>query len=148
LRTLPEAAHLGLVLPRFLARQPYGKGSDAAEAFPFQELSDAAPHESYLWGNGAFVCGFLLADAFRAESWDLSASGAGDMDDLPVYKFSQDGEIQIKPCAEVWLSERAGDRIASLGLMPLLSFKGRGAVRLASIQSVALPAQPLALRRS
>jgi type VI secretion system protein ImpC len=148
LRTLPEAAHLGLVLPRFLVRQPYGKGSDVVEAFPFEEFSGAAPHESYLWGNGAFVCGFLLADAFRAECWDLSGSGAGDLDDLPVYKFSRDGETLVQPCAEVWLSERAGDRIASQWLMPLLSFKGRGAVRLASIQSVALPVQPLALRRS
>ena len=33
-----EAAHLGLAMPRFLLRQPYGKGSDAIESFPFEEM--------------------------------------------------------------------------------------------------------------
>jgi len=143
---LPEAAHLGLALPRVLLRQPYGKGSDPVEAFPFEELPGYASHESYLWGNGAFVCAFLLADAFRAEGWDLTASGSGELADLPVHKFTQDGETQVKPCAEVWLTERAGERILGQGLMPLLSIKGRGAVRLANMQSVAQPARPLSLR--
>jgi type VI secretion system protein ImpC len=147
LRSLPEAAHLGLVLPRVLSRQPYGKGSDVVEAFGFEELSGDGPHESYLWGNGAFVCGFVLAEAFRAEGWEMTATRAGEMDDLPVHKFSKDGETQVKPCAEAWLSERVGDRIGEQGVMALLSVKGRGAVRLAELRSVALPAQPLALRR-
>ena len=38
LRKLPEAGFIGLGLPRFLLRQPYGKGSDPIEAFPFEEL--------------------------------------------------------------------------------------------------------------
>jgi type VI secretion system protein ImpC len=147
LRSLPEAAHLGLVLPRVLSRQPYGKGSDVVDAFAFEELSGEGQHESYLWGNGAFICGFVAAEAFRAEGWDLTATGAGEVEDLPVYRFSKDGEMQIKPCAEVWLSELVGDRIGDQGLMALLSVKGRGAVRLANLRSVAFPAQPLALRR-
>ena len=147
LRSLPEAAHLGLVLPRVLSRQPYGKGSDGVEAFDFEELSGEGRHESYLWGNGAFICGYVLAEAFRAEGWELTATGAGEVDELPVYKFSKDGEIQVKPCAEVWLSERVGVRIGDQGLMALLSVRGRGAVRLANLRSLAFPAQPLALRR-
>jgi predicted component of type VI protein secretion system len=147
LRSLPEAAHLGLVMPRVLSRQPYGKGSDVAEAFDFEELTGDGRHESYLWGNGAFICGFILADAFRAEGWELSPGHAGGVDDLPVCRITKDGETGIKPCAEAWLSERAGDRIGNAGLMALLSVKGRAAVRLANLQSLALPAQPLALRR-
>jgi type VI secretion system protein ImpC len=148
LRQLPEASHLGLALPRVLMRQPYGKKNDPIDAFPFEELGMAPAHDSYLWGNPAFICGFLLAEAFRAEGWDLTASGSGELDDLPVYKFIQDGEVTVKPCAEVWLSERAGDRILAQGLMPLLSIKGRGAVRLANMQSVAHPPKPLFLRRA
>jgi predicted component of type VI protein secretion system len=148
LRALPEATHLGLTLPRVLMRQPYGKGSDEVEVFAFEELVGEDSHDSYLWGCGAFVCGFLLADAFRAEGWDMTVGGAGELDDLPVYRFSKDGETQIKPCAEVWLSERVGDRISSQGLMALLSIKGRGAVRLVNAQSVAASAQSLALRTS
>jgi type VI secretion system protein ImpC len=148
LRALPEATHLGLVLPRVLLRQPYGKGSDAVERFPFEELSGEAAHESFLWGGGAIVCGWLLAAAFRAEGWAFTASGSGELEELPVYKFTQDGETVVKPCAEVWLTDRAGERILEQGLMPLLSIKGRGAVRLANVQSVAAPLQPLFLRQA
>ena len=146
LRGLPEARHLGLVLPQVLLRQPYGKGSDRIETFPFEEMGSGAMHESFLWGNGAFVAGHLLADLFRAEGWEMTASGPGELDDLPVFKFAEDGETKVKPCAEVWLSERTGERILDQGLMPLLSIKGRGAVRLAGLQSVAQPAAALSIR--
>ena len=146
LRGLPEARHLGLVLPRVLLRQPYGKGSDPIDTFPFEEMAGGARHESFLWGNGAFVAGHLLADMFRAEGWEMTPGGPGELDELPVFKFVEDGETRVKPCAEVWLSERTGERILELGLMPLLSIKGRGAVRLAGLQSVAQPATALSIR--
>jgi len=146
LRALPEARHLGLVLPRVLLRQPYGKGSDPVDTFSFEEMAGGALHESFLWGNGAFVASHLLADMFRDEGWEMTGSGPGELDDLPVFKVAEDGETKVKPCAEVWLSERTGERILELGLMPLLSIKGRGAVRLASLQSVALPVTELSIR--
>jgi len=136
LRELPEASCLGLALPRFLARQPYGKQSDSIDAFPFEELSDGSAHESFLWGNPAVLCGFVIADAFQAEGWEMQVTGSGEVGDLPVYKFKDDGETKVKPCAEAWLSERAGEAIQSQGLMPLLSIKGRDAVRLACLQSI------------
>ena len=146
LRALPEAAYLGLALPRVLLRQPYGKGSDPLESFPFEELPGNLPHGSFLWSDGAIVCGCLLAEAFRAEGWEMAASGSGELGDLPVYKFSADGEMSVKPCAEAWLTDRAGEHILDCGLMPILSIKGRGAVRLASLQSVAMSSQRLFLR--
>ena len=92
LRELPEAAFLGLALPRFLLRQPYGKESDPLESFPFEELPNVSSHESYLWGNPALLCGYLLADAFQAEGWKMTSSGYGEVADLPVHKFCQDTE--------------------------------------------------------
>jgi predicted component of type VI protein secretion system len=108
-------------------------------------MAGGAMHESFLWGNGAFVAGHLLADLFRAEGWEMAASGPGELDDLPVFKFAEDGEAKVKPCGEAWLSERTGERILELGVMPLLSIKGRGAVRLAGLQSVAQPATALSI---
>jgi type VI secretion system protein ImpC len=146
LRALPEASHLGLTLPRVLMRQPYGKGSDPIDRLSFEELAGESAHESFLWGNSAFVCGYLLADAFRAEGWSMETGGYGELDGLPIYKFASDGETTVKPCAEAWLTERAGERILGHGLIPILSIKGRGAVRVAGLQSVALPPKPLELR--
>lgn len=144
LRELPEAAFLGLALPRFLLRQPYGKESDPIDSFSFEELPSASSHEAYLWGNAAIVCGHLLAEAFQADGWEMRPSGYGELGDLPVHRFKQDGEIRVTPCAEAWLSERAGEAILETGIMPVLSVKNRDAVRLVNLQSLRTPSAPLA----
>jgi len=51
LRRLPEARYLGLALPRFLIRLPYGKDTETTELFDFEEIPDAAAHDDYLWAN-------------------------------------------------------------------------------------------------
>jgi type VI secretion system protein ImpC len=144
LRKLPEAAFVGLALPRFLLRQPYGKESDPIDAFPFEELSANPSHESYLWGNASILCGYILAAAFQAEGWEMKASGYGEVGELPVYTFEEDGETKAKPCGEAWLNERAGSVMIGKGLMPVLSIRGRDAVRVAAIQSLAGGALPIA----
>jgi type VI secretion system protein ImpC len=136
LRTLPEAGYLGLALPRFLLRQPYGKESDPIDAFPFEELLPDAPHESYLWGNPGVACAQLLVAAFQADGWEMQPGGYGEIEELPVHHYEADGETLVKPCAEAWLSDRAGERILGAGLIPLLSLKGRDAVRVANLQSI------------
>ena len=71
LRRMSEAAYLGLLMPRFLLRQPYGTGSDPIETFPFEEMLPQPEHESYLWGSSAILCGYLLADAFATDGSEL-----------------------------------------------------------------------------
>ncbi len=52
--------------------------------------------------------------------------------DLPiVFERTDDGETRTKPCAEVLLGRRAADRIEQAGLMPILSVRDQGIVRLA-----------------
>jgi predicted component of type VI protein secretion system len=93
-------------------------------------------HEGYLWGNPAWLCGHLLASAFQAEGWELEIGEPGDIEELPVHKFEHEGEKQVKPCAEAWLSDRAGERIRSKGLIPVLSIKHRDAVRVLTLQGL------------
>jgi type VI secretion system protein ImpC len=146
LRRVPESAHLGLAMPRFLLRQPYGKVSDAIESFPFEELPVKPEHESYLWGNPAFLCGYLLAEEFAAQGPDMEIDGGGgEVSGLPIHTFTSAGETQVKPCAEAWLSERAADAILSHGIMPVLSVHGRDAVQLLTLRAISDPPIPLAL---
>jgi type VI secretion system protein ImpC len=145
LRRMPEAVHLGLAMPRFLLRQPYGKGSDTIDAFPFEEIPVKPEHESYLWGNPAFLCGHLLADQFESSDSDQELRGGGEVSGLPIHKFTSDGETQVKPCAEAWLSERAAEAILSHGIMPVLSVHGRDAVQLLTLRALSDPPRPLAV---
>jgi type VI secretion system protein ImpC len=144
LRRLPEAAYLGLALPRFLLRLPYGKETSPVEAFDFEELPGGTPHEGYLWGNPATLCAGLLGEAFGRDGWGLRPGGPQEVDGLPVHVYRAEGESRATPCAEAVLVERAAEAIRDRGLMPLRSVRGRDAVRLAGFVSLADPPAPLA----
>jgi type VI secretion system protein ImpC len=147
LRRMPEAVHLGLAMPRFLLRQPYGKGSDTIEAFPFEEMSTIPAHESYLWGNPSLLFGHLLAEAYADQGSEMEVDdGGGEVRGLPIHKFTRDGETHVKPCAEAWLSERAAAAILSHGIMPVLSVRGRDAAQLLTLRAISNPPAPLAIR--
>ena len=91
LRSAAEAAHIGLALPRFVLRLPYGKDTDPIEAFPFEEMPDAPSHEQYLWGNPAFPCALLLAQSFAEDGWQMRQGRHLGIDHLPLHVFKADG---------------------------------------------------------
>ena len=139
--SFPSAAYVGLALPRFLLRLPYGKETDPTEEFDFEELSAddsiSARHESYLWANPAFAVTYLLAKGFSKNGWDFRPSDALEIEGLPLHIFERNGESEIKPCAEVLLTVRAAKEIIDRGLMPLLSMKDSDTIRLGMFQSIA-----------
>jgi len=136
LRTGPVASCVGLALPRFLLRLPYGSRSDPIEAFRLEEQPPGPEHESFLWGNPAFACAAVMARVLQA---DGVPPDAGDITGLPAFVSIADDEPRLQPCAEVCLSERALDAMLARGIMPLVSFKDRDAVRLVRLQSIADP---------
>lgn len=148
LRQLPEASYLGLALPGFLLRLPYGKETESIERFGFEEAGEIPAHGDYLWANPAFACAYLLAEAFTQDGWHMRPGIVREIEGLPLHTYQKDGESLIQPCTEALLSERAAERLLDHGLMPLLSFQGRDVIRLARFQSLASPLKPLAGRWS
>ncbi|MHC5060823.1 MAG: type VI secretion system contractile sheath domain-containing protein [Planctomycetota bacterium] len=142
-RSSPEAAFVGLVLPRFLLRLPYGKETEPIDRFDFEEITSAVNHEEYLWGNPAAVCACLLAEAYRELGWSFTRGLGCELGQLPMHIYKSGGEKHITPCAEAFLTERAMQVLIDKGLMPLISIKGRDAVLLARFQSIAEPLAPL-----
>lgn len=146
LRSLGDAAAIGIVTPRFLLRVPYGKKSDRTEHFDFEEMPDKPEHEHYLWGNPALACAAILGDAFSRNGWRLDADVEQTIEGLPVHTYDEDGEPEVKACAEAYLVDRAVSRIMDAGLMPLVTLKYQNAARLYSVHSIASPQRPLAGR--
>lgn len=142
LRQSPVAPWIGLALPRVLARMPYGRDTDPVSAFAFEELA-AREHEAYLWGNPAFALALLAGQAFMEGGWNMELAAGFDIGDLPSHVFAEDGEKHQQPCAEVAISESAGEAILGQGPMALLSYRNRNAVRLLRWQSIAEPLQVL-----
>ena len=146
LRSSPEAGYVGLTLPRFLLRLPYGRDTEPVELFQFEEILDPSAHENYLWGNAAFACVLLLAESFAEQGWELRPGTLSEISGLPVYIYAVEGEPRTLPCAEVLLTETAAEKMLEEGLMPLASLKDQPAVRLLRFQSIADPVSALAGR--
>jgi len=142
LRHSPDAAWLGLALPRFLLRLPYGKESSAIESFPFEEMP-RSEHGSYLWGNPAFFCAYLLGQSFLERGWDMSRLERR-IDGLPMHVYREDGEPCAKPCAEILMTEKDAESLLDAGFMPVASLKEQPSAMVVRFQSIALPLAPLA----
>jgi type VI secretion system protein ImpC len=142
LRHSPDAPWLGLALPRFLLRLPYGKDSSAIESFPFEEMP-RSEHGAYLWGNPAFFCAYLLGQSFLERGWDMSRLERR-IDNLPMHVYREDGEPCAKPCAEILMTEKDAESLLDAGFMPVASLKEQPSAMVVRFQSIALPLAPLA----
>lgn len=131
--------YVGLSLPRFLLRLPYGKDTEAVESFDFEEQpsNEFPQHNWYLWGNPAFLVAYLLGEAFTRSGWDFLPGEVQEIEGLPLHIYKIDGETETKPCAETLMTLRAAEKIIAEGLMPVISMKDTDVVRLGMLQSIA-----------
>ncbi|MGZ8952658.1 MAG: type VI secretion system contractile sheath domain-containing protein [Methylobacter sp.] len=143
LRHSYSAPWLGLALPRLLMRLPYGSDTEAVKEFKFEEMTAAQEHEDFLWDNPAFYCALLIARSFSEQGWSMQLGDYLEIDDLPAYIIEQYGQSVLQPCAEVWLNDKAMEKILNQGIMPFISHRSSNIVRLARFQSVAEPLKTL-----
>ena len=132
-----DSAYLGMTIPRFLVRLPYGADTEPLETFNFEEFAEAPVHDEYCWANTSFVATQLLAESFSSYGWEMGRALKQDVEDLPVHVYKDGTETLYKPCGEVLFTEEACNKLMAHGLMPLVSFKNTDRVKLARFQSIA-----------
>ena len=142
LRHSPAAPYLGLLLPRFLLRAPYGRDGEECELRGFEELESASADEDLLWGSPAVAAAMLLGRAFADAGWEMRPGAHREIERLPL--VHREGEPV--PSAEVWLTESAAERILDRGVMPVASVRHSDSAHRVRFQSIASPAAPLAGR--
>jgi type VI secretion system protein ImpC len=121
-RESEDARYVGLTLPRFLLRLPYGEASNKVRSFNYEEQS-TGDHKAYLWGNAAFAFATRLADSFGKFRWCPNIIGpqsGGSVEDLPLHQYEALGEIQTKIPTEVMISERREFELSEEGFIPLV----------------------------
>ncbi|HMQ03526.1 MAG TPA: type VI secretion system contractile sheath large subunit [Pyrinomonadaceae bacterium] len=133
---ISETRYLGLAMPRFLVRLPFGAETEPLETFSFEEFTETFSHEDYLWANPVFAVAQMLAQTYTECGWDFGNRFVQDMDGLPLHVYKRDGETIYLPCSEVQLSQNAADVLAEQGIMPLVSFKNADQIRLVRFRSV------------
>jgi type VI secretion system protein ImpC len=138
LRQLPEAALLGLAVPRFLLRLPYGENTQSIDKFSYEEMSRPPDRGHYLWGNPALGCAALIAQAFHKEGWGCKPGAVLDLQNLPIHVYTMDDEEEVT-LAEAWLVQPKTEQLVKQGIMPLLCVRGQGAMQLSRFLSLAQP---------
>jgi type VI secretion system protein ImpC len=125
-RDSEDSRYVALVMPRVLARLPYGNATVPVEDFDFEEKVD--DHEKYLWTNAAYAYGTRLTDAFAKYGWCAAirgVEGGGMVQGLPTHTFrTTDGEVALKCPTEIGIADRREKELADLGFIALCHCKG------------------------
>lgn len=137
-RESEDARNVGLTLPHFLLRLPYGPDSSPIKSFDFKE-DVSAGDSAFSWGNAAFAFASRVTDSFakyRMAANIIGPQGGGAVEDLPVYQYEAMGELQTKIPTEVLVSERKEFELAEEGFIALTMRKGSDNAAFFSANSV------------
>ncbi len=133
-RETDDARFVSLVMPRVIARVPYGEATKAIDEFRYEEApvnasgSPAAmDHSHYCWMNAAYVMGARMTDAFAQYGFCTAirgAEGGGKVTNLPTHTFvSDDGDADAKCPTEIGITDRREAELSNLGFLPLCHYK-------------------------
>src|SRR5262245_19975753 len=93
LRDSEDAKYVGLAMPRFLARQPYGAKTNPVEAFDFEEDTAKDRHDRFVWANSAYAMAANITRSFKMYGWCSRIRGVesgGELAGLPCHTFPSD----------------------------------------------------------
>jgi type VI secretion system protein ImpC len=127
LRESENARYLGLTMPRFLGRLPYGAKTQPVDEFDFEEDTEGADHSKYVWCNSAYAMATNITRAFKLYGWCARIRGTesgGMVEGLPVHTFpTDDGGVDMKCPTEIAITDRREAELGKNGLLPLSHWK-------------------------
>lgn len=145
LRESEDSRYVGLTMPRFLARLPYGAKTEPVEEFEFEEDTEGADSNKYTWANSAYAMGVNINRAFKEYGWCSRIRGiesGGAVEGLPTHTFpTDDGGVDMKCPTEVAISDRREAELAKNGFMPLIHKKNTDLAAFIGAQSLQKPAE-------
>jgi type VI secretion system protein ImpC len=145
LRDSEDSKYIGLAMPRFLGRQPYGAKGDPVDEFAFEEDTGNAESENFTWVNAAYGMATNINRSFKEYGWCSRIRGVesgGTVANLPTHTFpTDDGGLDMKCPTEIGISDRREAELAKAGLMPLVHRKNTDMAAFIGAQSLHKPAE-------
>jgi len=145
LRDSEDSKYLGLAMPRFLSRLPYGSKTNPVEAFNFEEDTGSADHSRYTWANAAYAMATNINRSFKEYGWCTRIRGiesGGAVMNLPTHTFpTDDGGVDMKCPTEIAIEDRREAELAKNGFMPLVHRKNSDFAAFIGAQSLHKPAE-------
>jgi type VI secretion system protein ImpC len=143
LRESDDARYLGLAMPRFLSRLPYGAKTNPVEEFNFEEETGGGDHSKYTWTNAAYAMAVNINRSYKLYGWGSRIRGiesGGAVEGLPTHTFpSDEGGVDMKCPTEIAISDRREDELAKNGFMPLVHRKNSDFAAFIGAQSLQKP---------
>jgi len=143
LRESEDSRYLGLAMPRYLSRLPYGAKTSPVEEFDFEEDTGAADHSRYTWANASYAMAVNINRSFKLYGWCSRIRGiesGGSVEGLPTHTFpTDDGGVDMKCPTEIAISDRREAELAKNGFMPLVHRKNSDFAAFIGAQSLQKP---------
>ena len=143
LRESDDSRYIGLAMPRFLARLPYGAKTNPVEDFAFEEVTEGGDHSKYAWANSAYAMAVNINRAFKLYGWCTRIRGVesgGAVEGLPCHTFpTDDGGVDMKCPTEIAITDRREAELAKNGFMPVLHRKNTDTAAFIGAQSLQKP---------
>jgi type VI secretion system protein ImpC len=145
LRESDDARYIGLTMPRFLGRLPYGVHTQPVDEFDFEENTEGVDHRNYMWINAAYAMAANINRSFKHYGWCTSIRGVesgGAVENLPMHTFpTDDGGVDAKCPTEIAISDRREAELAKNGFMPLVHRKNSDIAAFIGAQSLQSPSE-------
>jgi type VI secretion system protein ImpD len=140
---LDDARFLGIVVPRVLLREPWSDEGSRTDRFRYQEGRRGLDFDDWLWGNGVYAFGAVVARAFRDWGWFADIRGtrldteeAGLVTGFPAPRYSTGETVAFRRPLEVEITDAKQKALESLGfislspcrLTPFMAFLGAQSV--------------------
>jgi type VI secretion system protein ImpC len=142
-RESDDARYIGLTMPRFLARLPYGPETLPVRDFNYKEAVKGPDHSRYLWANASFAFAANMVRSFVDNGWCVQIRGpqaGGRVVDLPIHLYDLGTGAQAKIPTEVLIPETREFEFANLGFIPLSYYKNHDHACFFSAHSTQKPA--------
>ena len=125
-----RSKYIGLALPRFLGRLPYGKESDPTKNFTYSEGvvrnvdedGKTKKKDHSLWVNASYAMAANMIKSFENWGWSVKIVGVdsgGRVQNLPTPTYEEHGQTKLKVPVEASVGQAKDQELCDMGFMPL-----------------------------
>ena len=142
-RDSEDARYVGLCMPRFMLRAPYGSRESELKVRDFDFNEEViGKHDNYLWGPASIALTAKIAASFAEYRWCpniIGPLGGGAVHNLPLHQYEQGGELITKNPCEAAIEDRKEFEFAEQGFVALIPRKDSNNAAFFSANSVQRP---------
>lgn len=117
-----RSKYIGLTLPRFLSRLPYGEDAEPTKNFNYTEGVYREGEDNSLWSSASFALASNMVKSFENWGWSVKIVGVdsgGRVENLPTPTYEENGQTKMKVPVEASVGQAKDAELCELGFIPL-----------------------------